>query len=931
MVGASRMRGNDTDQLALLAFKANIIDDPFQVLSTWNASIHFCEWQGVTCGRRHQRVTMLDLGSKKLTGSIPPQIGNLSFLRKLDLQNNSFVHEIPPELGRLPRLEILMLQYNSFSGKISANLSRCSNLLEFYVYRNKLGGAIPAELGLLSKLKIFYMAFNDLTGDIPHSFMNLTSLKMLYATGNNFGGHIPDGLGQLTNLTTIAISLNMLSGTIPPSIFNLSSLAVLDVGANNIHGSLPSNIGITLPNIQFLGFSDNQFIGSIPNSIANASNLEVLQIDDNNFTGKVPTMGNLYKLGVALFDNNSLGSGGPDDLHFLSSLTNATELRALTMDINKFGGKLPESINNLSTVLELFSFSENYILGSISTGIGNLISLNSLSMSGNQLTGYWSVILISESKLVSKPFEWISPLEVGNLKNLNALDVSENMLSGEIPSTLGSCVMLEFLYMQGNSFQGSMPSTLSFLKGIQELDLSRNNLSGKIPEYLTGFQLKKLNLSFNDFDGVVPIKGIFKNASATFLMRNPKLCGGVLELKLPKCNFKELKKSRSTLIVKLLVPLSCGLLGVILALCVLYLCCFRKSRTEISYAIPENSLLKVSYQSLLKATNGFSLENLMGAGSFGSVYKGVLDQDDGTVVAVKVLNLSRQGAFRSFIAECEALRNIRHRNLVKVVTACSGVDYQGNDFKALVYEFMSNGNLEEWLYPIQQEYEANEEPMKLSLFQRLNIAIDVASALNYLHHDCQSPIIHCDLKPSNILLNNEMTAHVGDFGLAQFRLNACSVNYSSIGLKGSIGYVAPEYGMGSEASTHGDVYSYGILLLEMFAGKRPTDEMFDDSLNLHNYIRMALPERVADVSEPRLLLLGEEGEMRTNPQPHDQSHANSYKIRECLISVFGVGIACSEESPSERLDTSEIVANLLNIKNKLMGTENIRGRRGIQI
>ncbi|CAK9187476.1 unnamed protein product [Ilex paraguariensis] len=824
MVGASRMRGNDTDQLALLAFKANIIDDPFQVLSTWNASIHFCEWQGVTCGRRHQRVTMLDLGSKKLTGSIPPQIGNLSFLRKLDLQNNSFVHEIPPELGRLPRLEILMLQYNSFSGKISANLSRCSNLLEFYVCRNKLGGAIPAELGLLSKLKIFYMAFNDLTGDIPHSFMNLTSLKMLYATGNNFGGHIPDGLGQLTNLTTIAISVNMLSGTIPPSIFNLSSLAVLDVGANNIHGSLPSNIGITLPNIQFLGFSDNQFIGSIPNSIANASNLEVLQIDDNNFTGKVPTMGNLYKLGVALFDNNSLGSGGPDDLHFLSSLTNATELRALTMDINKFGGKLPESINNLSTVLELFSFSENYIVGSISTGIGNLISLNSLSMSGNQLTGYWSVILISVSKLVSKPFEW-------------------------------------------NSFQGSMPSTLSFLKGIQELDLSRNNLSGKIPEYLTGFQLKKLNLSFNDCDGVVPIKGIFKNASATFLMRNPKLCGGVLELKLPKCNFKELKKSRSTLIVKLLVSLSCGLLGVILALCVLYLCCFRKSRTEISYAVPENSLLKVSYQSLLKATNGFSLENLMGAGSFGSVYKGVLDQDDGTVVAVKVLNLSRQGAFRSFIAECEALRNIRHRNLVKVVTACSGVDYQGNDFKALVYEFMSNGNLEEWLYPIQQEYEANEEPMKLSLFQRLNIAIDVASALNYLHHDCQSPIIHCDLKPSNILLNNEMTAHVGDFGLAQFRLNACSVNYSSIGLKGSIGYVAPEYGMGSEASTHGDVYS----------------------------------------------------------------HANSYKIRECLISVFGVGIACSEESPSERLDTSEIVANLLNIKNKLMGTENIRGRRGIQI
>ncbi|CAK9137494.1 unnamed protein product, partial [Ilex paraguariensis] len=191
----------------------------------------------------------------------------------------------------------------------------------------------------------------------------------------------------------------------------------------------------------------------------------------------------------------------------------------------------------------------------------------------------------------------------------------------------------------------------------------------KIPKYLVDFQLKILNLSSNDFDGVVPIKGIFKNAIATLLMGNSKLYGDTLELKFPKCNSKKSKKE------------------------------VKKSRREIFFSQLENSLLKVSYQSLLKATKGFSLDNLMGVGNFSSVYKGVPDQDE-TFVAVKVLNLSRQGAFKSLLVECKALRNIRNRNLVKVITACSGVDYQGNDFKTLVYEFMANGNLEEWLWPI---------------------------------------------------------------------------------------------------------------------------------------------------------------------------------------------------------------------------------------
>ena len=204
--------------------------------------------------------------------------------------------------------------------------------------------------------------------------------------------------------------------------------------------------------------------------------------------------------------------------------------------------------------------------------------------------------------------------------------------------------------------------------------------------------------------------------------------------------------------------------------------------------------MNVSYQSLLNATDGFSFANLIGVGSFGSVYKGILDHYKHPV-AIKVLNLGRHGASKSFKAECEALRNIRHRNLVKVLTACSSTDYQGHDFKALVYEFLGNGNLDQWLHPTPRTNDALEKPRKLSLLQRLNIAIDVASAMDYLHYHCETPIVHCDLKPSNVLLDDEMIGHVSDFGLASFLhdiIQDSSTNQlSSIGVRGTVGYTPP--------------------------------------------------------------------------------------------------------------------------------------------
>ncbi|KHG24570.1 hypothetical protein F383_10091 [Gossypium arboreum] len=295
---------------------------------------------------------------------------------------------------------------------------------------------------------------------------------------------------------------------------------------------------------------------------------------------------------------------------------------------------------------------------------------------------------------------------------------------------------------------------------------------------------------------------------------------------------------------------------------------------------------------------------------------GVLEAS-GAVIAVKVLNLLNRGASRSFLAECEALKNIRHRNLVKVLTAISGVDYQGNDFKALVYEFMENGSLEDWLHPLIGMNEP-ETARNLNFFQRVSMAIDVAYALEYLHHHCEEAIIHCDLKPSNILLDEEMVGHISDFGLAKIlstdRLNYSANKSSSLGLRGTIGYAAPEYGMGNELSTKGDVYSFGILLLEMFTGKRPTDEGFKEGLSLHNFVKEALPERVTDIIDPILL------QERIERESLNENSLGSDRDLRCWNSIFEIGLTCSSKSPHERIDMSDVVTELCKIRDKLHPT-----------
>ncbi|KAF8392773.1 hypothetical protein HHK36_021010 [Tetracentron sinense] len=262
---------------------------------------------------------------------------------------------------------------------------------------------------------------------------------------------------------------------------------------------------------------------------------------------------------------------------------------------------------------------------------------------------------------------------------------------------------------------------------------------------------------------------------------------------------------------------------------------------------------------------------------------------DGTITAVKVLDLQVEGAMKSFDAECQVLRNVTHRNLVKIISSCSNLD-----FRALIVQYMPNGSLEKLLY--SHNY---------FLVQRTNIMIDVRLALEYLHHDYLEPVVHCDLKPTNVLLDEDMVAHVGDFSLAKVLAKYKSTTQTST--LGTIGYIAPEYGLEGRVSTKGDVYSYGIMLMEMLTRKKPTDEMFVGGSSLRQWVKSTFPGLLVKVVDSNLL-------MREQPTEY---------VLHCSSSIMELALQCPSEFLGERPNMKDVVVRLRKIKQQFLLSNNV--------
>ncbi|ESQ39563.1 hypothetical protein EUTSA_v10000757mg [Eutrema salsugineum] len=862
------------------------------------------------------RLTTLDLSSNHVGESVPSELGSLTKLIVLDLSGNNLKGKLPASLGNLTSLTVLSFNENNLEGEISDVVARLTLMAALDIGLNSFSGAFPPPIYNMSSLELLNIAYNGFSGSLRPDFGDLLpNLEELTIGSNYFTGAIPTTLANISNLQKLAMELNGLTGSIPPSFGKLGNLQVLSLGSNSLgsrsFGDLEFLGALTnCTQLNVLTVSRNRLGGDLPASISNFSmNLTILDLYKNFISGSIPhDIGNLIGLQQLSLGNNLLTGALPTSLGKLSGLVefsvssnkmsgeipfsigNITQLGKLYLYNNSFEGTIPASLGNCSYLLELI-IEHNKLYGTIPQEIMQISPLLLLSMSSNSLTGSL-------------------PKDFGRLEHLVNLSVAHNKLSGKLPETLGKCLSMEGLYLQGNSFDGSIPD-ISGLVGVKEVDFSYNNLSGSIPRYLANFNsLEYVNLSYNNFEGKVPTEGKFKNATIVSVFGNSNLCGGVLELKLKPCFSQEPAKgtNHSSSKKKVVVGVCVGMsLLLLLFIASVSLCWFKnRKKNKTNEAAPSAVGAfheMISYGDLRIATDGFSSNNLIGSGSFGTVFKALLPADN-KIVAVKVLNMQRHGAMKSFMAECEALKDIRHRNLVKLLTACSSIDFQGNEFRALIYEFMPNGSLDMWLHPEEVE-EVRTPPRTLTLFERLNISIDVASVLDYLHVHCHEAIAHCDLKPSNVLLDDDLTAHVSDFGLSRILLKFDQEYFlnqlSSTGVRGTIGYAAPEYGMGGQISIHGDVYSFGILLLEMFSGKRPTNELFGGNFTLHSYIKSALPERVLDVMDELILHNG----LRIG-----------FPVAECLKMVLEVGLKCCVESPMNRLAMSEAVKELISIRER---------------
>ncbi|GLJ56307.1 hypothetical protein SUGI_1215660 [Cryptomeria japonica] len=477
------------------------------------------------------------------------------------------------------------------------------------------------------------------------------------------------------------------------------------------------------------------------------------------------------------------------------------------------------------------------------------------------------------------------PESLGDLPQLRYLVLHHNQLSGKIPASLGRCITLEKLDLAHNKLEGNLPHgwasfpnlqfyfniSSNFLQGsllevskmvmVQAIDVSHNNFSGAIPMDLQEMiMLQHINLSSNKLIGEVPKGGAFGVVDESAFLGNVGLCGSWI--KLPSCSSSKHKQGSIS-----------------------------KKENTLELNIGPRI---ISFDELVDATGGFDQTNLLGVGSFGSVYRGILN--DGTNIAVKVLNLEDENVLQSFNRECNVLKRVRHRNVIKIISTCST-----SDFKALILPFMSNGSLERLLYP-----EGGDE-CRLKLNDRLRIAKEIAQGMEYLHHHCFVQVIHCDLKPNNVLLGDDVTPCIADFGIAKiiFGNSIDSLTFTS-SLKGSIGYIAPEYGMGGNISTKGDVYSYGILLLELLTRRRPTDDIFVEGITLSKWASMNFPSRLTEVVDKNLLINVKENDIPL--------------VLECLAQSIQVGLICTRELPQQCPNMMEVVKRLEKISSSFLGT-----------
>ncbi|XP_027120030.1 leucine-rich repeat receptor protein kinase HPCA1 [Coffea arabica] len=855
----------------------------------WGKSDDPCgdPWEGVSCN--NSRVTALGLSSMGLSGKLNGDIGGLTELISLDLSfNRGLTGSLSPRIGDLQNLSILILAGCSFNGNIPNELGNLAQLSFLALNSNNFTGGIPPSLGKLSHLYWLDLADNQLTGPIPVS-SSMTETP---------------GLDLLKKAKHFHFNKNQLSGPIPNALFS-SDMVLIHVlfDANNLTGGIPSTIGY-VQTLEVLRLDRNALTGKVPSDLNNLTNLVELNLAHNQLSGPFPNITEMISLNYVDLSNNSFQpSQSPAWFSTLASLT------TLVVEYGSLEGMVPQKLFSLPQIQQVKlrnnAFNDTLDMGKT---IGQQLQL--VDLENNEIpyvtlgSGYQNTLVLLGNPVCDAGLAKTSYCQVKQQAEKPYSTSLANCASKSCPAdkkiSPQSCNCAYpyegTMYFRAPSFRELSNDTL-----FQQLEMSLWVKLG-----LTPGSVSLQNPFFNVDDylqvhlGFFPSVGEYFNRSEVqrigFALSNqtykpPKQFGPYYFIASPYTFGAERGNAISKTIITAIAA-GCAILVVLLVGLGIY-AVWQKRRAERAIGLSKpfaswgpsgkdsggapqlKGARWFSYDELKKSTNNFSEKNEIGSGGYGKVYRGMLPS--GQVVAIK---RSQQGSMQGgleFKTEIELLSRVHHKNLVGLVGFCFE---QGQQI--LIYEFMPHGTLRESL--------SGKSGIYLDWKRRLRVALGSARGLTYLHELANPPIIHRDIKSTNILLDENLTAKVADFGLSKLVCDG-SKGHVSTQVKGTLGYLDPEYYMTQQLTEKSDVYSFGVVMLELVTVKQPIEK----GKYIVREVRMAM-----DKNDEECYGLG---------NIMDPSIRNT-----TTLIGFGrfvdLAMRCVEESAADRPTMSEVVKEL---------------------
>ncbi|KAF2290891.1 hypothetical protein GH714_016264 [Hevea brasiliensis] len=804
----------------------------------------------------------IDISSNQMYGKLPEGIGNLKNLTVFQLYDNNFSGELPAGFGEMQHLNGFSIYKNNFSGEFPANFGRFSPLTSFDISENRFSGSFPQ---FLCEKRILYDLLaleNSFSGEFPDSYVKCKSLKRFRISMNKLSGQIPDEVWALPLVIILDFGDNDFSGRISPKIGLSTRLNLLFLQNNRFSGQLPSELG-KLTNLERLSLQSNSFSGEIPSEFGSLKQLSSLHLEENSLTGPIPSkLSDCARLVDLNLASNSLSGPIPHAFSLMSSLN------SLNLSQNKLNGLIPEDLEKLK--LSDIDLSGNQLSGRIPSVL--------LTIGGDKaFLGNDKLCIDENSKSITNSKMNVCLRKHGQKPTFGDKLVSLSVILSAFVVALAGLLLVSYKnFKQGQVDRKNDLDPEWKLASFDQLDIEADEICNLKEENLIGKggtgKVYRLDLKKESFLGFWGNEILDSNLIVFEKVRpgpytstcpysdiTPPVAGPALAPSSPPPAPEESTSSGWS--DKMIACLVVGCVGssVLLLTIGFFLLRYYKCKgcrvhdsgpldetgapleqgtrqqqqqhPQIEQAAPPvlekrlsqlasmgnaSHLEEFSLQLLLEATNNFSEDHKVGEGSFGSVYRCTLG--DGREVAIKRAETSSTSSYavesrrqeekdNAFINELETLSRLHHKNLVRLLGFCENCNE-----RVLVYEYLSNGTLHNHLHKLQNS------PL-MSWPKRIKVALDAARGIEYLHEYAVPPIIHRDIKSSNILLDSSWTAKVSDFGLSLMGPED-EESHLSLSAAGTVGYMDPEYYRLQLLTTKSDVYSFGVVLLELLSGMK---------------------------------------------------------------------------------------------------------------